>query len=189
MHPNSDLDIDNGLLLLAEPFMEDPHFRRAVVLICDHHDQGTLGFILNKPIGMKINALLSGFPEFDAEVHYGGPVQTDTLHFLHAKGDLIKDGVEVLRGLYWGGDFEQLKICVRRGLVRPDEIRFFVGYSGWEPEQLRNEIDEQQSWLLAQADLNYVFNNSHPHAVWKQVLEHQGGTYAVIGQMDLPVMN
>lgn len=188
MHPNSTIDIHNGLILLADPYMEDPHFRRAALLICDHHADGTLGFILNKPIGMNVTSLLQDFPEFESEVCYGGPVQTDTLHFLHTQGELIRDSVEIVKGVYWGGDFEQLKACIRQGLVQPHDIRFFVGYSGWEPDQLREEIEEK-SWLLAEGELNYIFYKSHPLALWKQILEHQGGSYAVIGQMDLPAFN
>jgi putative transcriptional regulator len=68
--------IKSGQLLVAEPFMLDPYFRRAVILLCEHHDEGSVGFILNKKTDMKVNDLINTFPTFDAEVFYGGPVQT-----------------------------------------------------------------------------------------------------------------
>ena len=66
--------LKSGQVLIAEPFMVDPYFKRSVVLLCEHHNEGTVGFILNKNIDMKINDLMSDFPEFEADVFYGGPV-------------------------------------------------------------------------------------------------------------------
>lgn len=187
-HPNNELDIKNGLLLLADPFMDDHHFRRAVIMICDHHADGTLGFILNKPIGMTVMSLLPDFPEFQSEVHYGGPVQTDTLHFLHNKGDLLDDSAEIVPGVFWGGNFDQLKTFIGKGLIQPSDIRFFIGYSGWTPGQLREELDAA-SWLMAEGEANYVFYKIPHHTLWQQVLENQGGTYSVIAQMPMPCDN
>jgi len=104
--------LQTGKLLVADPFMLDPNFKRSVVLIADYHPQSTIGFILNKTVKMNINQLVADFPEFESEVFYGGPVQTDTIHFLHNKGDLIKDSLKVNNGVYWGRDFESLRNLV-----------------------------------------------------------------------------
>ena len=77
---SSNQQIEKGVLLLAEPFMEDPYFKRAAVLLCENHPQGTLGFILNKPTQVRLEDVLEDFPPFDAPVYYGGPVQADRLH-------------------------------------------------------------------------------------------------------------
>jgi putative transcriptional regulator len=183
------INLKSGTLLIAEPFLEDPHFRRSVVLVCEHHNKGTIGFILNKPVGMNVSNLLSGFPDFDSEIFYGGPVQTDTIHYVHSKGDLIEDSVEIGPGLYWGGKFDQLKFCVENGLITPFEIRFFVGYSGWGEGQLNEEMT-YMSWMTSAVDKNYVLGNStEAKLLWKTVLEHEGDVYSVIAQMPLPQWN
>lgn len=181
--------IQAGSLLIAEPFMEDPHFRRSVVLLCEHHSEGSIGFILNKPVGMNVDRLVAAFPEFHAEVFYGGPVQTDTIHYVHTKGDLIENSVEIAKGLYWGGNFEQLKFCAENGLLSPFEVRFFVGYSGWGEGQLEEEM-EDMSWMIGQVDKNYLFMPStDARQLWRMALEHEGDVYSVIGQMPMPNWN
>ncbi|MFK7773629.1 MAG: YqgE/AlgH family protein, partial [Saprospiraceae bacterium] len=101
-----DRKIVQGKVLLAEPFMLDTNFKRSVVLICEHKEDGSLGFILNKSLKMKINELISGFPDIESIVYYGGPVQTDTIHYIHNAGHLFEDSQEIAKGIYWGGDFE-----------------------------------------------------------------------------------
>lgn len=97
---------------MAEPFMLDPNFKRSVILICEHADHGTTGFILNKPLDMKIHELIADFPESKAPVHIGGPVAVDSVHYLHNVGDLLENSLEVSPGIYWGGDFEKLKFLL-----------------------------------------------------------------------------
>lgn len=173
--------IESGLLLIADPFLQDPYFRRSVVLLCEHHKEGSLGFILNKTLDMGLNDLISDFPEFDAEVYYGGPVQTDTLHYIHSLGDLIDDSVEVSKGVHWGGDFDQVKFLISSGLLEPGRIRFFVGYSGWSAGQLALEL-EYGSWIGAGMDANYIFK-SPPDKVWSQAMYNKGDAYEIISAM------
>jgi len=184
---NETNNIKKGRLLLAEPYLLDPNFRRGVILLCDHQKDGSFGFILNKPIEMGINELISTFPDFDSEVHFGGPVQTDTIHYLHTKGELLEDSVEVIDGVYWGGDFEQLKGAIKAGQIQPDEIRFFVGYAGWSEGQLEAE-KKYLSWMTADGHIDYIFA-SNAKALWQEVLQDKGGTYSIIGQMKPPNLN
>ncbi|MDX2134296.1 MAG: YqgE/AlgH family protein [Saprospiraceae bacterium] len=174
--------IATGHLLLAKPFMEDPYFKRSVVLLCEHNENGSLGFILNKPIDMNINDIMSEFPAFDAEVFYGGPVQTDTLHYIHNVGNLLEDSVKVAGGVYWGGDFENLKFLIESKLISPANVRFFVGYAGWEPGQIEEEL-AMDSWLAAEMDANYLFKMPSNH-LWSQVMHKQGNAYEVLA--DIP---
>ncbi|NJN77880.1 MAG: YqgE/AlgH family protein [Saprospiraceae bacterium] len=172
-----------GKLLVSEPFMLDPNFKRSVILICDHHEEdGTIGFVLNKTINMKINDLLATFPTFDANVYYGGPVQTDTIHYIHTLGDLLPNSVEIMEGVWFGGDFDELKNLANLELLEAKDIRFFVGYTGWSAGQLHNEIITK-SWFLAEGDFNYVFNHKYLKTMWTDVLQHEGGTKSVIGQI------
>jgi putative transcriptional regulator len=189
MSDKNKVKIDSGTLLVSDPFMDDPNFKRSVVLLCEHHSEGSLGFILNKPLGMPVSSLLSGFPDFNAEVFYGGPVQTDTIHYVHNKGDLIEDSVEISQGVFWGGSYEQLKFCVQNELILPFDIKFFVGYSGWGEGQLVEEI-EILSWMQIAIDKNYVFCTAEMSKnLWKTVLENEGDLKSVIAQMQMPNWN
>ena len=174
--------VESGKILLAEPFMLDPNFKRSAVLLCDHSkDDGSVGVILNKPLQTKIDELIDEFPSFDSEVFFGGPVQMDTVHYLHNVGDLLEESIEVCRGVFWGGDFEKLKFLVAQELIKPHQIRFFVGYSGWSEGQLTDELN-YGSWVLANMDANYVFK-SEPETLWQSIMENKGSTYSVIAQM------
>jgi putative transcriptional regulator len=173
--------VKSGQVLLAEPFMLDPYFHRAVVLLCEHHDQGSIGFILNKTIDMKVNDLIPDFPQFDAEVFYGGPVQTDTLHYVHNVGDLLDESVQVADGVWWGGDFDKLKFLISSELIAPANIRFFVGYSGWSGGQLGDEL-ETGSWVMADMDANYVFKTKYAQ-LWSQVMYNKGDLYEILSDM------
>jgi len=173
--------LDSGTVLLAEPFMLDPNFKRTAVLLCEHGEDGTVGFIMNRPLDMRVNELMEGFPEFDAQVFYGGPVSTDTIHYVHSKGDILDNSELVSPGVYWGGDFDKLKFLISSQLIEPEHIRFFVGYSGWSKGQLEDEMNIG-SWLTAKMSANYLFN-SRPDHLWKKVMYNKGDTYTVIAQM------
>ena len=130
---------------------------------------------------MQIDELVADFPKFEAEVYYGGPVATDTIHFIHNLGDLIEDSIEVERGVYWGGNYEKLKFLIDSKLVLPNNIRFFVGYSGWSAGQLKDEMTGG-SWVKANMHANYVFK-SNPSSLWRQVMGDKGDRHTVIAQM------
>ena len=174
-----------GKVLIAEPFMYDSVFKRAVVMICDYRDDdGTIGFILNKPIKMQVGELVADFPSFEADVSYGGPVATDTIHFVHNVGDLIEDSIKVMPGLYWGGDFTKLKFLIESDLVKPNNVRFFVGYAGWEVGQLDNEL-KLSSWIIGDMHPNLSFKSRgrKNKNLWRDVLNRLGNTHTVIAQM------
>ncbi len=174
-------DVKTGNVLLAEPFMLDPNFKRSGGILCEHGDEGTIGFIMNKPIKMNVDDLIEDFPEFTSEVLFGGPVQTDTIHYVHNVGDLLEDSVRVTQTLYWGGDFEKLKFLISSNLIKPHNIRFFIGYSGWSEGQLYDELN-LGSWVVTDMDPNYLFKTD-PDAMWQQAMENKGSTFGVIAQI------
>lgn len=174
-------EIKNGIILLAEPFMLDPNFRRSAVLLCEHSSEGSVGFIMNRPTDTRVDQLIEDFPEFNSPIFWGGPVQTDTLHYIHSAGDLLEGSIYVTEGVYWGGDFEKLKFLIHSKLIQPDNIRFFMGYSGWDEGQLIDEM-ATGSWVLADMHPNYLFK-SNPEHLWQQVMYNKGDAYSVIAFM------
>lgn len=173
--------LGSGDVLLAEPFLTDPNFKRSVILLCEHHQEGSVGFILNKAIDVKINDLLADFPDFQANVYFGGPVQTDTIHYIHNVGDMLDNSYKIADGVYWGGDFEKLKFLIGSKMIEPQNIRFFVGYSGWSSGQLHDEM-KSGSWVGANMHANYLFK-SQSDGLWSQVMDNKGDAYSVIAQM------
>lgn len=178
---NSSVKIDRGKLLLAEPFMIDPNFRRSVILLCEHQEEGSIGFILNKPLKMRVDRLVADFPEFEAPVYYGGPVANDTIHFLHHFGDLIEDSLPVGNNTFWGGNFEKLKLLIDSKMVKPNDVKFFAGYSGWSTGQLNEELNIG-TWIAAEMDPNYLLAVP-PKKLWSKVLAIKGDTFAVMSNI------
>lgn len=164
-----------GKILIAEPFLGDPNFDRSVVLITEYGESGTVGYVLNRPLDLKVDSVIPDFPDFDAIIYNGGPVEQSNLYFLHNRKDLFPDAIQVSNELYWGGDFDRLRENVKLGLLQPDEIRFYLGYSGWGRGQLEAEITEK-SWRVAPLDGVDIFT-THPEDLWKHVISNLGGDY------------
>lgn len=127
---------ETGKLLIAEPFQKESFFKRAVVLICQHDQKGTVGLIINKITDLKINDAIEDFPQFDAPVYFGGPEKTDNIFYVHTYGEEIEGSVKIADGLYWGGNFELLKVLIESNKIDSDRIRFIAGYCGWLPPNL-----------------------------------------------------
>jgi putative transcriptional regulator len=164
-----------GVLLIADPFLKDAHFQRAVVMLCDHHENGSFGFVLNKKYQYQLNDLIGGFSGLPIDVYYGGPVQTDTLHFLHQYPTEIPGGMQVADGVFWGGDFSMLTEKLQNGQLDARLLRFYIGYSGWGSGQLQTELNEK-SWLTVSATRKLIFHHNIDN-VWKDSLLHLGGDY------------
>ena len=164
-----------GILLIAEPFLKDPNFLRTVVLLCEHQEQGSFGFILNKQFEQTLDELLGDMEGFSLPVYYGGPVQMDTIHFLHQYPDLIPESVKVSDDIFWGGNFETVTALIKNNSIDHRKIKFFIGYSGWGCGQLNDEMKEK-SWLTVQSNHELVFNTSHSE-IWKDSLKTLGGEY------------
>ncbi|HKL03226.1 MAG TPA: YqgE/AlgH family protein [Cryomorphaceae bacterium] len=174
--PSNNLDPAKGRLLIAEPFMEDPYFKRSVVLMCEHNSDGTFGFILNRFVDMKLEDLLDGTPPFDSRVGIGGPVDASNLFYLHTLGDEIADSVKITEGLYMGGNFEQLKLMIMSGAIGAHEIRFFVGYSGWDKDQLISELIDE-AWYITEIN-GLPLLDADADNLWSLALKSMGGPYA-----------
>ena len=165
-----------GIILISEPSLRDFYFRQSIVLLAEHNDEGSFGIIINKPIEAQINDILKDFPDFNAPVYLGGPVKTDSIFFLHTKPD-IEDSLEIMEGLYWGGDLETIREMVNLHEITEHDIRFYVGYSGWDASQLDREIKEK-SWILSNTTVAEVIH-PNPENLWRTHLRNMGKDYAL----------
>lgn len=177
-----------NILLIAEPFLKDPNFARTVVYLCRHSDEGSFGFVLNKPFEYTLDELIQGFEGTQIPVYTGGPVQPDMVHYIHQYPDLIPGSFAISNDIHWGGDFDTVKRLIRSGSIDLRKIKFFIGYSGWESGQLDHEMEEK-SWLTVTATRNLVFDVP-PEQVWKSSIEHLGGDYKIMAHFPIdPQLN
>jgi putative transcriptional regulator len=170
---------NTGTLLIAEPTLNDPSFSRSVVLICRHSkEDGTVGFALNEILDTTVAELIEDLQHHPITLHLGGPVQNDTIHYIHQYPEHFEDAVEVSEGIYWGGDFEKFKTLYKAGKLEDHKIKFFLGYSGWDAGQLEDEILED-SWILCKANKELVFETA-PSKTWTACLTALGGKYELM---------
>lgn len=169
--------LNKGNLLIAEPsILNDRSFNRSVILLTEHNQSGTVGFILNKPSEYLLKNLI---PELDSNhiVYIGGPVSEDNLYFLHRVPNLIPDSIEVKDGIFWGGNFEVIQQLLIKDSISPNDIRFFLGYTGWSENQLKEEM-EQISWFVKKNTYKNILT-VQPKSFWKEELLKTGGEYQI----------
>lgn len=174
---------EKGRLLISEPFLPDPNFERTVVLLCEHNEEGSFGFVVNKPSTLRINEVVDDLKNLDQVVFVGGPVQQDSLNFIHRnisleKATLIRDHIN------WGGSFESLVFLTDTKQVSGNDIRFFLGYSGWGPGQLEAELKDD-SWIVCDFVTDELLFNTDPTVVWKQALNSMGGRFSMYSNYPL----
>ncbi len=167
-----------GELLVSEPFLADPNFRRSVVLLCEHEEQGSVGFILNRLLNLTTEDVIPGLLNIPFPVFYGGPVEQNTLHFIHTAGELIEDSIPITEGIYWGGDIEAINALLLAGKVKPEDFRFFIGYSGWGEGQLNAEI-ALKAWWATPSSPAIVFTDDLEE-MWRSVVKNLGQDFAYL---------
>lgn len=164
-----------GRLLIAEPaILNDISFNRSIILITEHTENNSVGFIFNKPLSYRLRDVL---PDLNCDfiLYQGGPVEQDNLYFVHKIPELIPDSIQVGNGIYWGGNFESLKNLLKNNLINEFDIRFFLGYSGWGKHQLEEEL-HSHSWFVSENNIQNIFSNSS-QTLWRQKILEKGGTY------------
>jgi putative transcriptional regulator len=170
--------LKKGKLLIAEPsIIGDLSFNRSVILLADHDDKGSVGFIINKPLKYTINDLV---PEIEAnfKIYNGGPVEQDNLYFIHNVPDLIPNSIEISNGIYWGGEYEMTKQLINNGKISKNNIRFFLGYTGWDQDQLETEMEES-SWIITKNNYENKIIGKSATKFWKKQIMELGGEYLI----------
>lgn len=168
----------SGTLLIANPHLNDPNFIRSVIFLCEHNDEGSFGFVLNRKLDNTIDELVEELGDFKLPVYEGGPVELNTLHFLHQFPNEIPGGREVISGVYWGGQFDKLIEVINSRNIDTNKIKFFLGYSGWGQGQLNFEMEEK-TWIVSKTKKEFLFSKNE-NELWKQVLKEMGGEYNLI---------
>ena len=164
--------IKPNTLLIAEPFLQDTFFTRSVVYLCKHDDEGSVGFRVNQKCEATLNELIAGLEGFPIPVYIGGPVETDTIHFLHQCPESIPGGQAITEDIFWGGDFEVVSSLIVAQQLDYSKIKFFLGCSGWSKGQLEAEYREK-TWLLTDAVPGLIFR-TEAEGIWKESIRQLG---------------
>ncbi|HRE41564.1 MAG TPA: YqgE/AlgH family protein [Ignavibacteria bacterium] len=178
---------DKGKILISAPFLNDT-FKRSVIYLTEHNENGTVGFIINKKLNINLSEIVDDFPDIDTNLYMGGPVQQEILNVIHRLGDIIEDSFKVQDGIYWGGNYEQIKSLINTGVIKKDDMIFFLGYSGWSAEQLEGEI-KQKSWIVTDIDEEKLFSENDK-SLWSGLLREMGGEYKILSTYpEDPIVN
>lgn len=162
-----------GKVLISQPFLMDDCFRRSVVLLTEYSGERALGFVLNKQLQITLGDMIEDFPASESLLSIGGPVAPNTLHYLHTFNN-IPDAIEVVNGVYWGGNFDVVLKLLSVSIMKPDDIRFFLGYSGWTDGQLDDEL-KNDSWLVGDIRPSRILHPSR--YLWQESVRNMGDQY------------
>jgi len=172
---------EKGRVLISDPFHDDNYFHKAVILLCEKNEKGAFGLVLNNYIDHKLSDFVKEFYDTDCEkfkISIGGPVDTDSIYYIHSRPDLIPDGVAFSENLFLGGDFESIKKVIIQGEISSSEIKFFLGYSGWSEGQLESEM-KRNSWFVAKLSDSTIFSTLKEE-LWKKTLESMSEKHRII---------
>ncbi len=173
------IEPERGDLLISEPYLPDPNFERTVVFICEHDENGTFGFVLNRKAHVNLGEILDEAGDYPGKLFIGGPVEHNTLHWIHRESSLSDGAYQVLDGLYWGGNLNMLTEMMNVRSIQPKDIRFFVGYSGWSPGQLMDEL-KAKSWIVYKKPSVEMIFDWDNQDLWKACLNTMGGKYRLM---------
>lgn len=180
--------LEKGKLLIAEPFLDEDYFRRAIIFLCENNNEGSFGFVINNFINIKLSDLDETFPDIETKISLGGPMEINSLYFLHKMGDKIQNSALVENGIYIGGDFQELTNLIKEDNSLMDEVRFFIGYSGWATDQLENEV-KNNTWVVSEKNAKNILFESQAKQSWKRYLHELGGKYKIISTFPLDPNN
>lgn len=178
----TNLQPKEGRILIAEPHLQEEPFQRSVIFLCIHRENESMGYALNKPLQATLSDLFPHDVSSNFPLYVGGPVSTDTLHFLHNLPDLL-GGEKIHEGIYWNGDLNALLRGINQKIITPQQCKIFLGYSGWGKGQLDEEI-EKQSWLVAEP-FEDLFLSTEDKSIWKDAILHLDKKFHAILNMPL----
>ncbi|MBO6517707.1 MAG: YqgE/AlgH family protein [Bacteroidia bacterium] len=179
-----------GKILISDPFLRDPNFARTIVFLTEHTENGSFGFVLNNAVDITLKEVFEDDALPTTSLFQGGPVELNTLHFLHAMGNIIENSKEVIPGVWWGGDFNKALEILKKSPDLISHFVFFVGYSGWGAGQLDGELQEE-AWVVSDIGSAMVFNTQFDaQELWKKAMKNLGGKYNYLAESPIdPQLN
>lgn len=167
-----------GKILVATPsIIGDVNFQRSVLFLVDQKETGTVGFIINKKLDYTLDEVMENV-NVKIPLYFGGPVEEDNLFFIHKVAELIPNSIPILNDLYWSGDYKKVIELINSKKLKENQIRFFLGYTGWGKNQLEDEI-EGKSWVLVEGSLKSDWITNPPEGLWKEQMTALGGKYLI----------
>ena len=178
--PSQDITPKRGQVLLSEPYISDTFFHRTVVFLCENNAEGSFGFVLNNYVDLPIHKVIANFPEFPGRISLGGPVKNESLFYIHTLGEIVKGSTRVMPGIWYGGEFDDIKALIDNNTLPPNSLRFFIGYSGWGARQLQEEI-QSKSWFVANIAAKDIMNSSENN-LWQEIMKKLGAKGDVVSK-------
>lgn len=172
----------SGRVLISEPFMDDENFSRSVIYLCEYNEDESYGFILNHILNPSLSELINEIDNKDFSISYGGPVSSDNLFYFHNLGDRIKGSKQISKNLWTGGDFNEITMLINNREISEQNIRFFLGYSGWSKSQLFNEM-KSNSWIVSEIEQSSII--SIDQNLWQSILSKKGGKYKIVSNFPI----
>jgi putative transcriptional regulator len=171
--------LKTGDILISEPYLGDQNFERSVILLGSHNEEGSLGFVLNHKSNLLLSDVVNdALTDVEIPLYIGGPVEQDTLHFIYRNELSLKGTIPVIENLFWGGNFDEMKSMLQNKQVKPEDIRFFLGYSGWSKGQLEGEMT-QKAWIAHALTTEAIFALDTEN-MWRSILKNMGGEYKAL---------
>ena len=172
----------SGRVLISEPFMDDENFSRSVIYLCEYNEDESYGFILNHILNPSLSELINEIDNKDFSISYGGPVSSDNLFYFHNLGDRINGSKQLSKNLWTGGDFNEIISLINNREISEQNIRFFLGYSGWSKSQLSNEM-KSNSWIVSEIEQSSII--SIDQNLWQSILSEKGGKYKIVSNFPI----
>lgn len=171
---------EKGDFLLSEPFLADNNFSRTVIFLCEHNEEGSFGLVVNKPLDVEISSILSDVPEAHIPIHIGGPVEQNQLFYMHQEAQ-IEGCLEIVPDVFLGGDYNEVKELITQEKLTKENMRFYIGYTGWGKDQLQQEIDDL-SWVVVKNNQELTPFMNAENDLWKELISKQGGKYKIMAE-------
>lgn len=187
------LSLVKGRALISDPFINDDYFSKSVVFLCETNDKGAFGVVLNNYITETLSDFMSQFDDIDCskyKISVGGPMDTDSIYYIHTRPDLIPNSIKVNDSIYLGNgeDFHVIADLIKENSISHNEIRFFLGYSGWTQGQLQDELIKN-SWFVGNIS-NTTLMEYQEDDIWKKTLEKMSDKHRVISNFPInPMLN
>lgn len=161
------MHLQPGNIIISTTLLKETEFEKVAIVITENNEKGAIGYVFNQHFPRNFNELEEFKHSVPVALYNGGPVQTDMLYFMHRRPDLIANGEQVAGNVYMGGDFKKAVELINNGQLSADDVRLFIGYCGWDANELEAEINEG-SWQLTTEKVDLVFSAS-TESIWNDL--------------------